>query len=25
MYENAGKQQDFFGADDETIACFCGD
>ena len=25
IYENAGKQQDFFGADDETIACFCGD
>lgn len=22
---NAGKQTDLFGADDETIACFCGD
>lgn len=25
MYERADEQIDLFGADDETIACFCGD
>jgi hypothetical protein len=25
LHQTAGQQEDFFGADDETIACFCGD
>jgi hypothetical protein len=25
LYETASQQEDFFGSDDETIACFCGD